>query len=54
MFMTIEDESDVATLVIWPSLFEKQRRLILYPGLVGCGGGFTGKGRDAHHRRTPH
>ena len=27
MFITIEDETDVANLVVWPSLFEKQRRL---------------------------
>ena len=26
MFITIEDETGIANLVIWPKLFEKQRR----------------------------
>jgi error-prone DNA polymerase len=26
MFLTIEDETGIANLVIWPSLFETQRR----------------------------
>lgn len=37
-FMTIEDETDVANLVIWAALFEKQRRIILGSGMVGCRG----------------
>ncbi|SCZ12341.1 error-prone DNA polymerase [Microvirga guangxiensis] len=37
-FMTIEDETDVANLVIWAGLFEKQRRVILGSGMVGCRG----------------
>ncbi|MGY3691699.1 DNA polymerase III alpha subunit [Bradyrhizobium sp. USDA 3240] len=31
MFITIEDETGVANLVIWPSLYERQRRIILQP-----------------------
>jgi error-prone DNA polymerase len=37
MFMTIEDETDVANIIVWPSLFEKQRRLILSSGMWRCG-----------------
>jgi error-prone DNA polymerase len=29
MFTTIEEQTGVANLVIWPSLYEKQRRIIL-------------------------
>jgi len=29
MFITLEDETGIANLVIWPSLFEKKRRVIL-------------------------
>jgi error-prone DNA polymerase len=29
MFIALEDENDIANLIVWPSLFEKQRRTIL-------------------------
>ena len=48
MFMTIEDETDVANLVIWPSLFEKQRRLILSSGMIGCRGRLQKEGGVIH------
>jgi error-prone DNA polymerase len=48
MFMTIEDETDVANLVIWPSLFEKQRRLILSSGMIGCRGRLQKEGGVTH------
>ena len=34
MFITIEDESGIANLVIWPSLYERQRRIILSAGMM--------------------
>ena len=46
--MTIEDETDVANLVIWPSLFEKQRRLILSSGMIGCRGRLQKEGGVTH------
>ncbi len=46
--MTIEDETDVANLVIWPSLFEKQRRLILSSGMIGCRGRLQKEGEVIH------
>jgi error-prone DNA polymerase len=38
MFITIEDETGVANLVIWPDLFEKQRRVILSSGMMAVYG----------------
>jgi error-prone DNA polymerase len=34
MFMTIEDETGLANVVVWPSLFEKQRRFVLGAGIM--------------------
>lgn len=34
MFITIEDETGVANLVIWPSLYEQQRRVVLGASLL--------------------
>ncbi|MFC4171369.1 error-prone DNA polymerase [Microvirga sp. GCM10011540] len=48
MFMTIEDETDMANLVIWPSLFEKHRRLILSSGMIGCRGRLQREGGVTH------
>jgi error-prone DNA polymerase len=48
MFITIEDETDVANLVIWPSLFERQRRLILSCGLLGVRGRVQREGEVIH------
>lgn len=47
-FMTIEDETDVANLVIWPSLFETQRRLILSSSMIGCRGRLQREGQVTH------
>jgi error-prone DNA polymerase len=38
MFITIEDETGVANLVIWPNLYEKQRRVILSAGMMAVYG----------------
>jgi error-prone DNA polymerase len=48
MFITIEDETDVANLVIWPSLFEQQRRLILSTGMLGVRGRVQREGQVIH------
>jgi error-prone DNA polymerase len=47
-FMTIEDETDVANLVLWSSVFEKQRRLILSSGMIGCRGRVQREGQVIH------
>ena len=38
MFITIEDETGHANLIIWPKIFEKQRRIILSAGMIACHG----------------
>ena len=47
-FMTIEDETDVANLVIWAAVFEKHRRLILSSGMIGCRGRVQREGGVTH------
>jgi error-prone DNA polymerase len=46
--MTIEVEPDVANLVIWSSVFERQRRLILSSGMIGCRGRVQREGQVIH------
>jgi error-prone DNA polymerase len=29
VFVTLEDESDIANLVVWPSVFETYRRIVM-------------------------
>jgi len=38
MFITLEDESANANLIVWPSVFEENRRAILGPTMLGCRG----------------
>ena len=48
MFITIEDETGVANLVIRPSLFEKQRRVILGAGMIAVEGVIQREGEVVH------
>ncbi len=48
MFITIEDETGIANLVLWPSLFEKQRRLVLSAGMIACRGRVQREGIVIH------
>ncbi len=48
MFVTIEDETGVANLVLWPTLFEKQRRLILSARMIACRGRMQREGEVIH------
>jgi error-prone DNA polymerase len=48
MFMTIEDETDVANIIVWPSLFEKHRRLILSSSMIGVRGRYQREGGVTH------
>ncbi|NBJ13814.1 error-prone DNA polymerase [Microvirga arsenatis] len=48
MFMTIEDETDVANIIVWPSLFEKYRRLILSSNMIGVRGRYQREGGVTH------
>jgi error-prone DNA polymerase len=38
MFITLEDETDIANLIVWPSLFDKLRRTILGAQMMVCRG----------------
>ncbi len=38
MFITVEDETGVANIIVWPKLFEQQRPLILSAGMVAVRG----------------
>jgi error-prone DNA polymerase len=48
MFTTIEDETGIANLVIWPKLYEKQRRVILSAGMLGVDGRIQREGDVVH------
>ncbi|QEL27124.1 hypothetical protein FQV39_31465 (plasmid) [Bosea sp. F3-2] len=48
MFMTIEDETGVANLVIWQGVFEKNRRVVLGAGLIGVRGKVQREGEAIH------
>jgi error-prone DNA polymerase len=48
MFMTIEDETGAANLVIWKSLYEKQRRIALSAHLIGVDGRIQREGDVVH------
>ena len=48
MFITIEDETGIANLVIWPSLYERQRRTILGAQMLGVMGLIQREGDVVH------
>ncbi len=48
MFITIEDETGHANLVIWPTVFAAQRRLILSSGMISCHGRLQREGSVIH------
>ena len=55
MFVTIEDETGIANLVIWPDLYDKQRRVILSSSMMAVYGRIQREGEVVHlvaHRLT--
>ena len=48
MFITIEDETGVANLILWADRFEKQRRLVLSAGMIACHGRVQREGEVIH------
>ncbi|WP_037086863.1 error-prone DNA polymerase [Neorhizobium vignae] len=55
MFITIEDETGIANLVVWVKTFEKYRRVVLGAGMVGVYGKIQREGQVVHlvaHRLT--
>jgi error-prone DNA polymerase len=55
VFITVEDETGIANLVIWPKLYERQRRIILSSGMMAVHGRIQREGEVVHlvaHRVT--
>jgi error-prone DNA polymerase len=48
MFATLEDETGVVNVVIWPSLFERQRRVVLSASMLGVNGRIQKEGDVVH------
>jgi error-prone DNA polymerase len=48
LFVTIEDETGHANLILWPSVFEKQRRLVLSASMIACRGKLQKEGDVIH------
>lgn len=48
MFATIEDETGVVNVVVWPSLFEKQKRVVLGAGMLAVNGKIQREGDVVH------
>jgi len=48
LFITIEDETGHANLILWPSVFEAQRRLVLSAGMIACHGKLQREGEVIH------
>lgn len=48
MFLTIEDETGPANIVVWPSLFEKRRRVVLGSSMMAINGKIRREGDVVH------
>ncbi|MBV9250813.1 MAG: error-prone DNA polymerase, partial [Acetobacteraceae bacterium] len=48
LFITIEDETGHANLIVWPSVFERQRRLVLTASMIACRGKVQREGEVIH------
>ncbi|MCM2450297.1 error-prone DNA polymerase [Agrobacterium vitis] len=48
MFITLEDETAVANLVVWTKVFEKYRRIVLGAGMIGVKGRVQREGEVVH------
>jgi error-prone DNA polymerase len=48
IFMTLEDESGIANLVVWPGVFERYRRTVMMSRLVECEGKLQRAGEVIH------
>ncbi len=48
MFITLEDETGVANLVVWPKIYERDRRVILSASMIAARGRIQREGAVAH------
>ncbi|OHV68954.1 error-prone DNA polymerase [Mesorhizobium sp. LCM 4577] len=48
MFITLEDETGIANLVVWPKVFEQHRRTVLSAGMIAVKGRIQREGEVVH------
>lgn len=48
IFATLEDETDIANIIVWPKVFEKYRRVVLSASLLGVEGPLQREGIVIH------
>ncbi|HEV7246199.1 MAG TPA: error-prone DNA polymerase [Shinella sp.] len=48
MFLTLEDETGIVNAVVWPSLFERQRRVLMTASMMGIHGKIQREGEVVH------
>ena len=48
MFITVEDETGFANVIVWPKVFEAQRRIVLSATMLGCTGRLQREGAVIH------
>ena len=53
IFMTLEDETGVANIIVWPKAFERLRAIVIGARFVAVTGKLQSEaGRHPYHRRT--
>jgi error-prone DNA polymerase len=48
VFITIEDETGHANLVVWPPVFERQRLVVMSASMIACRGKVQKEGEVIH------
>ncbi|MCF1483509.1 MULTISPECIES: error-prone DNA polymerase [Rhizobium/Agrobacterium group] len=48
MFLTLEDETGIINVVVWPKIFERQRRVLMTASLMGVHGKIQREGEIVH------
>jgi error-prone DNA polymerase len=48
IFMTLEDETDIANIIVWPKVFEKNRRLVMTSRFLAVRGRLQRAGLVVH------
>jgi error-prone DNA polymerase len=48
IFATIEDETGHANIIVWPKVFERQRRIVLSASMIACRGLLQREGDVIH------
>ncbi len=48
IFITVEDETGIANLIVWPAVYEKHRRVIHSARMIACHGRMQREGDVIH------